>query len=321
MRVLLILLLLPVMAAASGSCAIETPNGLLMDRDCDGLDDYHDNCDLIHNPGQEDANRNGVGDVCDLLMTEIDLEPGTSVRQGEHLSIHVQVRNVNQEPIEHVQVRVRNQDLELDRPHYIPVLQSGEYRDIEFLLYIPKCSPPGQHELLFTLDHSMHASESRYQRIIVEKNGTCAADTVLDRTLLETFHQHEALPGETVTFPITLTNLNDQAVTYHLSVEDIRAYGTFRIEPNATLTIPSGKQEHAYVSVQVFENATSGRYSVPLTVRHGNATESLGLGIRVLRDAQTSEEPTFLIYMLVFLSFLLMIAILFLAQERSEGQR
>jgi hypothetical protein len=35
------------------------------DTDGDGVDDANDNCPLIANPGQEDANDNGVGDVCD----------------------------------------------------------------------------------------------------------------------------------------------------------------------------------------------------------------------------------------------------------------
>ena len=35
------------------------------DKDGDGVIDMDDNCPLVYNPGQEDSNRNGVGDVCE----------------------------------------------------------------------------------------------------------------------------------------------------------------------------------------------------------------------------------------------------------------
>ena len=35
-----------------------------IDQDSDGIYDFEDNCRLVSNPGQEDYNNNGVGDVC-----------------------------------------------------------------------------------------------------------------------------------------------------------------------------------------------------------------------------------------------------------------
>jgi hypothetical protein len=70
-------------------CAIPTPNGLVQDRDCDGVDDFTDNCKYTPNTEQHDSNRNGIGDVCDLLVTSINLEPGTEVKQGTFFTVKI----------------------------------------------------------------------------------------------------------------------------------------------------------------------------------------------------------------------------------------
>ncbi|NQV71549.1 hypothetical protein HQ496_00400 [bacterium] len=48
------------------------------DQDGDGFDNENDNCSTVSNPGQEDANGNGIGDVCESAPT-VTITPATSV--------------------------------------------------------------------------------------------------------------------------------------------------------------------------------------------------------------------------------------------------
>ncbi|MCZ4222642.1 hypothetical protein [Pedobacter rhodius] len=46
-----------------------TPCPYIDDADCDGFSDASDNCPNNYNPGQEDVNGNGIGDVCESSGT------------------------------------------------------------------------------------------------------------------------------------------------------------------------------------------------------------------------------------------------------------
>ncbi len=57
-----------------GDYAICTKMTPALDSDGDGLFDPQDNCPTIYNPGQEDFNNNGIGDICECLLTRANVD-------------------------------------------------------------------------------------------------------------------------------------------------------------------------------------------------------------------------------------------------------
>lgn len=261
-----ILVALVPQAHAAAGCAILTSAGPAPDFDCDGTPDGLDNCPEIPNSGQHDVNRNGVGDVCDLLIEEVVVEPDNRLRQGEFAHVVIRMINNRPFPIHDVEITARNERLEIDAAHRIPFVPSGEQAIADFWLKIPKCADTGRYGLSVASAFEGGSAEVQTQTLFVDEGTACGTqDGPLDTTIVNVFGKVDIDQGDSILTPITITNLGDSQATYHLGVEGVSGWGTWRIDPAASLQLQAGHQDTAYLYLDA-ENFAAGTKKVTLKV-------------------------------------------------------
>lgn len=275
-------------------CAIQTPQGLLPDRDCDGVPDFADNCKYTPNPDQADTDHNGIGDACDLLITRIDLDPGTEVQQGSFFTVRVTLINNKAYTLTNTQTRIRNVGLNMDVSTYIDAMQPSEQRTVDFVLKAPGCAAPGKYELTFSTDHQegqQDFTQTLYQQVIITaRPGACTANaTTLDNTILNTITSQTTTAGDNVIYPVTITNLNGETKTYSLTLTGISDIGTYRIDPDSTLTVPAGKYQtvNLYISTEAF--APLGRNTLVLNLSSDGDSQTTPLMLHIIQPVGTSR--------------------------------
>lgn len=263
---LLVLLMLPSPALSLQGCAVEGPGGYIPDSDCDGTPDRFDNCPSSPNSQQEDMNRNGVGDACDLLIEEILVMPDTHVRSGEFAHLLVRMINNRDRPLQDISAVVENDRLDVREVRGLDFLPAGESAELDFWFRIPKCARAQEYDLTITTRLADGAQVHEIP-IVVEQGEACGtADGPLDATIINVVGKVDIDRGQSALIPITITNLGESQATYHLAMGDLGEWGVWRIDPRASVTIPAGHEDAAYLHLQTNGRTKAGTAVLELII-------------------------------------------------------
>jgi len=283
--ILLALALLAAVAtsAAATECSVSTEQGLVQDSDCDSVPDPYDNCPLEPNSLQTDLDRNGIGDACDLVITEARVDPDSHLRQGEIARILVQLFNNQQLPITDIQVRVLNDDLRIDQIQEMPFMPAGEAAILAYHARIPPCAAPDEYPITITSafrDAGRSARATARITLTVERSDACgAAAGPLDTTVIDVRDRADIDRGENALFPIRITNLGDEQATYSVRATDTEGWATWRVDPDATVSLTSGRDAILALTVETDDDALPGPRTVTVQVTSGQQTTEVPIAV------------------------------------------
>ena len=117
-----------------------------------------------------------------------------------------------------------------------------------------------------------------------------AGDTAIDNSILDTILHQEAEIGDRVIYPIRVTNLNGEAKTYHLSLQDINHIGSYRIDPSPTFTVPAGGSETVFLYIDTAHFAPVGRNEIQLFLESEGKIEQIYSQLQTKTRNQPDEK-------------------------------
>ncbi|KYK25943.1 hypothetical protein AYK26_01545 [Euryarchaeota archaeon SM23-78] len=242
--------LLSVNLISAQTCAISLGVGrpLLPDTDCDGVVDIEDNCPYIPNPMQRDAERNGLGDACDLYIESINTNPADFVFNGRAFNTIITLYNYREHNIRNLKIRVIIPELGIESVRYVDNLEVCTAQTVEFFLRAPVCVPMHDYNIFVEASFmnlfgefevipgvtSIRVVPDPYCQMIIDNNET------IGNTFIDVMEIQDVYKGQEAVFPIKISNREFNDKEYIFSVTGIdKSWGYARFEPGSLIIVPS----------------------------------------------------------------------------------
>ncbi len=222
-----------------------------------------------------------------IEVTDVILYPETSITAGSALLTSVRVENFGQRDENDIKVEVEILALGLSATDYIDEVEQGAQEETEELyLRIPQATKAGDYEMVITAWYNdgrdsvestklIHVdADASYQDSVAPKNQIVVGST------LENVKQ-----GESVIFPITVTNTARTDVAYSLAVAGAADWADVTISPTTTQVVKAGESKTFHVRIAVKDDAAEGSHVFTATVSSGNQqVEQIALTANVIES-------------------------------------
>lgn len=130
--------------------------------------------------------------------------------------------------------------------------------------------------------------------------------------------------GEWVYWPITLYNSHNEPITVTLGVDGVRSWGTYRIDPQPTITVPAHGQAEAFMYIAIDHDAWTGLRWFSITAHYHGIMQERDVSLAVLRPAErTSTVPWWawgVIALLILLAVLITLIVLLARRKDREDE-
>lgn len=128
--------------------------------------------------------------------------------------------------------------------------------------------------------------------------------------------------GDWVYWPITLINNQDRPVTVQLGVQGIRDWGTYRIDPEPTITVPARGEYQSFMYISIDHDAWTGLRSFWITAEYDGIYQEREVALAVLRPAEQKTTIPWWVWggLIGLLILALLITIIVLIARRNDQE-
>jgi len=263
-----------------------------------------------------------------ITITDVILSPAGEVRSGSALLATVRLENYGQDSEDDVKVTASIPALGVSSSDYIDEIKDDKQKDTEELyMRIPRCAAAGRYDLVVDVAFNRGRDhDKRTLPIVVTQDDTCKAQQPAQpnqpTTMITLGTQlQNAAAGETVSFPLTLTNSGATARSYTVTISGAD-WADIQLSPASTVVVDAGKSQTINVFATVKEDTAVGPHTMTATVSAGtDKLQDLTLTTNV-SEPKTSGWDTFkkvLIAVLIVLVVLLVILGVIIGISRMKG--
>lgn len=286
------------------------PSGCLAegapDRDCDGVPDAADNCPGQTNRDQRDANRNGAGDACDLVLVGASVLPSATLDPGDPFMVSVDLQNRMPDYLGSAVLDVRIPQFGVQSRERLPDLRAGEFWTQRARLQLPPCIPAQTAQVKVSVEYLGRAALT--QTIPLTITDQPCRETAFGDTLIEVADLQNIPPGGAASYPITLTNAGPVPRAYALGTRGLEGWGWTSFEPGSLVVLQPGQARMVTMRVQANPAVLPGSRAFALTVASQGEATAIPLKAEVQATiAAPSYAPWILFLGILILIFLVIL--------------
>lgn len=245
-----------------------------------------------------------------IKIQDVVLNPSGAVKAGSALLASVRVENKGDKDQNDVRVTVSIPELGISGTDYIDEIENGDEEEEteEIFLRIPRCTKAGTYDAMIEVWYNERRSKEAVTKpVSVLADESCDEMGTPKTSITLGSSVQTVLPGETATYPVTLTNTGRTSTTFTVAPQQAE-WADVTISPTNTLIVERGQTKTVFVNVQVGEKTPAGAHTLVATVQAGEHTQELSMTAQV-EEAQTQLAGFFETTLAVLLILLIIIGI------------
>lgn len=240
----------------------------------------------------------GVDDRDAVIIKEAYLSPSSQVLAGRAVSALVRVENIGRDDLEDgVTLIVSVPELGIQDTETLDELDTDEVETFEkIILRFPKDTAAGNYlvEYQVRYDNYYSSTATGIVNVLEDPNaGSSSSNGGADEptTFITVPNAQSATAGGNgAVYPIVISNTDDSAKTYSVSVSGVDSWGSARVDQGATLVVGAGQSQTAFVFVNANEDAAAGEKVFTVTVSSEGEQKVIPLSVNVAEGDSKSSK-------------------------------